>query len=420
MTFWMIALALAALAAAFVLVPGYLFNRREVSVDRKATNLSIYEERVAEYDSQLENAEINESEHAEFIVELKRTLLSDVQEEDSANEATTGWLPMAFGILIPVFAFIAYSDFGLSWGAIGDVAIAEEMQSVNPHDSDAMETNLEKLAERLKTQPDNHEGWYMLGRSYLNMGRYEESAAAFSHLLKTFTEDHSLYAYYAEALYMAEERVVTPRVAEAIDKTLALNPHDITMLEIKALGAFQREDKRGAIALFQRALAAGAEGERADLINRAIVRIQEDLGDAPMMEEVPLDELETAASSETSAKAIGRTIKVLVEVADHVDMPASTSVFVYARARSGPPMPLAVQRMTKADLPTVVTLDESMAMMQGMGLANFDQVEVLARISSTGIANASPEDYQAVSAPIDLTTKTDLIKLTISQQVKDF
>ena len=83
-------------------------------------------------------------------------------------------------------------------------------------------------------------------------------------------------------------------------------------------------------------------------------------------------------------------------------------------------MPLAVQRMTRADLPTLVTLDESMAMMQGMGLRNFDTVEVVARISSSGIANAGPEDYQALSAPIDLTGDIEVIKLNISKKVKDF
>ena len=83
-------------------------------------------------------------------------------------------------------------------------------------------------------------------------------------------------------------------------------------------------------------------------------------------------------------------------------------------------MPLAVQRMTRADLPTLVTLDESMAMMPGMGLANFDNVQVVARISASGTANAGPDDYQALSDPIDVTTETDVIKLNISKQVKDF
>ena len=447
MTFWIFAVAMSLAAAAFLLVPGYLFRRHQALGDRKAANLLIFEERVAEYDAILANNEINQEEYESFLLELKRDLLTDAAGDPAAGvpaagdpavgalagDKKIGRLPLAFALIVPLFAFVAYSDLGLSWGAINDVALAESLRADSPHDQAAMGDNVEKLAERLKSQPENFEGWYMLGRSYLNMGRYDEAAAAFAHLLETFTEDHSLFAFYAEALYMADGRVVTPRVAKAIEDTLALNPHDITMLEIKALGAYQRNERREAIGLFQRALAAGADGERADLINRAIVRIQEDLGDAPMMAEAPettlanaptdmaaLASIPTPAETKDVPVAAVRTIKVLVEVADSVSMPASTPVFVFARAVSGPPMPLAVQRMTRADLPTLVTLDESMAMMPGMGLANFDNVQVVARISASGIANAGPNDYQALSGTIDVTTETDVIKLNISKQVKDF
>ena len=313
-----------------------------------------------------------------------------------------------------------------------NVALAEELQTQSPSDGVALAKNLEALAERLKDQPDNDKGWYMLGRSYLNIGNYEQSAAAFAHMLAKFKDDHSLSAYHAEALYMADGQIVTPRVAAAIEATLALNPHDITMLEIKALGAFQSQDLRGAIGLFQRALAAGAEGERADMINRAIVRIQEDLGDAPMMAEVPIDQPPPIGSEEGRATKIqaapkaqtaaisGRRLQVLVEVADSVQIDGATPVFVFARAISGPPMPLAVQRMTRGELPQLVTLDESMAMMQGMGLANFDTVQVVARISASGIATAGPNDYQALSGSIDLTQKSEVVQLSIEKQVKDF
>ena len=105
-----------------------------------------------------------------------------------------------------------------------NVALAEELQTQSSSDDVALAKNLEALAERLKDQPDNDKGWYMLGRSYLNMGNYEQSAAAFAHMLAKFKDDHSLSAYYAEALYMADGQIVTPRVAAAIEATLALNP----------------------------------------------------------------------------------------------------------------------------------------------------------------------------------------------------
>jgi hypothetical protein len=72
-----------------------------------------------------------------------------------------------------------------------------------------------------------------------------------------------------------------------------------------------------------------------------------------------------------------------------------------------------------ADLPRLVTLDETMGMMQGMSLANFDTVVLVARISSSGIANTSPEDFQAKSGTVDVTKENPVIKLLIETRVRD-
>lgn len=114
-----------------------------------------------------------------------------------------------------------------------------------------------------------------------------------------------------------------------------------------------------------------------------------------------------------------RRLEVLVEIAPGVQVDPQARVFVFARAMRGPPMPLAVQQMTVSALPRLVTLDGSMGMMAGMSLADFDQVQVVARISSTGIANVSPDDYQALSGAVDMTINNGVISLTLSQRVKD-
>ena len=115
----------------------------------------------------------------------------------------------------------------------------------------------------------------------------------------------------------------------------------------------------------------------------------------------------------------GRSLQVLVELGDAVQADADATVFVFAKAVKGPPMPLAVQRVKVRALPALIKLDASMAMMPGIGLANFDQVQVVARISSSGIANANPDDYEVRSAKIDMTDATPVIKVTIRKRIKD-
>ena len=75
-------------------------------------------------------------------------------------------------------------------------------------------------------------------------------------------------------------------------------------------------------------------------------------------------------------------------------IPAGATLFVFAKAASGPPMPLAVQRLADAKLPLEVTLDESMAMAPGMSLSKFDQYVITARYSAAGSVQAQPGDLE--------------------------
>ncbi|MGK0397365.1 MAG: cytochrome c-type biogenesis protein CcmI, partial [Candidatus Azotimanducaceae bacterium] len=86
MTFWIFAVAMSLAAAAFLLVPGYLFRRHQTLGDRKASNVLIFEERVADYDAMLGNDEINQEQHASFLLELKRDLLSDAAGDPAAGD----------------------------------------------------------------------------------------------------------------------------------------------------------------------------------------------------------------------------------------------------------------------------------------------------------------------------------------------
>ncbi|MFT5082987.1 MAG: cytochrome c-type biogenesis protein CcmH, partial [Lentisphaeria bacterium] len=91
--------------------------------------------------------------------------------------------------------------------------------------------------------------------------------------------------------------------------------------------------------------------------------------------------------------------------------------FIYARAWQGPKMPLAIRKIKVSELPVTVTLDKSMSMAQGMDLGSFPQVEVVARISSTGSAISKAGDWQASFGPVLVASHSKKIALSIAEQL---
>ena len=97
------------------------------------------------------------------------------------------------------------------------------------------------------------------------------------------------------------------------------------------------------------------------------------------------------ASADTSATRLQVSVDVSDQVRQKFD--ANDIVFVYAKAKQGPRMPLAAERITLAALPAMIVLDDSMAMVEGMNLSAFDELVISARVSKTGSAIAQSGDY---------------------------
>lgn len=396
--FWVMAVPLALAAAAFVLLPLRLAMRREVS-SRQRINVELYEDRLAELEAERADGTLGQDEFDALKAELSRNLLTETEDSGEREEVGVrhGRAPIIAAALVPLAAVVFYADFGLSWGALDDLELAAQLRNLDPSDPAGIESAIGELARVMERQPDNDQGWFLLANSRINLGDYDGAAAAFDHLRQRYPDDANLAANYAEALFMAEEQQLTEPVRAAVDRAMKLDPDNLSMLEILGMTAYRIGDLGLAREYFQRALAAGAQGERARMLEGAIASVESTLRER--------GELPPAAAGATGGASedvgTGRSLAVRVDVADGVDVPLDAVVFVFARAAEGPPMPLAVQRLNRGSLPTTVRLDESMAMMEGMGLGNFDRVRVVARISMSG--NAAEADFEAMSDVVDLT-----------------
>jgi cytochrome c-type biogenesis protein CcmH len=436
-TFWIIALLLAVMASAFILIPVITNSRKgggkaSLEPSRSSINVAIFKERLAELEVKAREQEITAADFEMLKGELEQELLANVEPDQdldtSSQQSVSLVLPVAFALLIPLFAFMIYADWGLSFGYINDVVIARELNAVNRqaaaqggHTGEDMQAVVVRLKERLAAQPDNDEGWYMLARTLVNMGEYEEAAASFDRLVNRYPQDSTLLSYRAESLYMADARQITPRVQNAIDATLAVEPEAMNILEMLGMNAYANGQYAAAIGYFERVLAQDVSGERAEMLKQGISEAKSNLGEAPVAasQQVtmspPIGKKQDEKQPATVAKHV---INVLVEIEDGLNVAPGDTVFVFARAVQGPPMPLAVQRLTVANLPVLVRLDDTMSMVEGLNISTVGQVQVVARVSKSGKPTASPGDYQALSETLTVNDDLPVQKLRIAELVE--
>jgi len=409
--FWLIAIVLGLIASAFILAPLLFERSRTYSDERADINLSLYRERMSE----LTEAGDPE-EDAALELEAKKALLSDTADAQEPSLSLVGdrRYSIVAALLVPLFALIVYADFGLGRGALPDVGLAQAMQESDPSDPAGYRYFIQQVEQRVEQRPDDPDTLFLLARGYANLGDYGKAAPAYAKLLEHFPSDPNLLSQYAEMLYVLDDKKFTSRVSNAVNNALRVNPHDTTMLELRGIAAATEGDIPLALTWLNRALQTGVTGRRAELLRSAIAQLHSQAG-LTGAGDVLVAETNGEALAVKELQAPGRVLNVKVSAAASVDLPPGSAVFIYARAVNGPPAPLAVQRVRLDQLPMAIRLDESMAMMPGMGLANFDQVVVIARASASGQVTPAAGDYEARSIALDLTGEISPLELNITE-----
>lgn len=407
--FWFVILVLGAVAGLFVVMP-YFLRGQETIEDRDELNVDLFHDRLQDLDTHALDDTGPEGPES-LALEAKLALLDDTGDKQSIVYTQGSFRTLlVFALALPLFGLIVYHESGLNQGAIDDVHIATSLEQLSPDDPDAYARFTAQLLARLDSKPDDVDLRFLLASAYANQGLYDEAVIQYGDLAKRFPDDASVASRHAEVLFIADGRRLTPRAEQAVSRALGLNPMDITMLEVRAIGAMMSGDTGGALNWFNRALQTGVQGRRAELIRLAVRQIQQDSSPTAAAP----SSAEPSVPNEPAGK---RQIVVSVAVDPSVSVQDNAVVFIYARAEVGPRAPLAVQRLPVSALPTTVTLDESMAMMPGMGLLDFDSVVVLARISKSGQVVPAPGDYEARSEPIALTDGSYQLNLVISEQL---
>lgn len=434
---WLGVIVLALLGAAFLAWPlGHqlLAGKRAPTADRASAeqlqarlsaNIDLFREHLAELESALTEGRIDKEQFEQLKLEQERSLLEDEEalrrsEWQSPGVANSGRnLLIATVLIVPLLGVALYTALGAS----DDLRLARLQQEKaqadfqdrvhgRERDPELAQRLIEQLEARVERQPDNLQYWFMLARTAMEQGAYGRAADAYREVLRLDPESARVRAELAQALFFVENNQMTGEIAELTRSALAEDPANTTALGLAGIHAFEEEDYAAAADYWQRAVdlldprAPGTQALRSG-IERAQARLDSQ----------PESEREVAAAPSAST---GVEISLRVTLDESIEADSDQVVYVYARRHEGRPVPLAIQRLSVADLPADVVLDESMAMTPEHSLADLDEsIELVARLSATGEPTPAPGDWEASLGPLDPDKLPEDIELHIEQPVRD-
>ena len=414
--FWLFTILMLLLAIVFLVFP-LLKTHKKSSFAYKDSNLKLYDDKIKELDLDLSEGRIDQVFYKSAREELDRELLIDVPAENQQTAALhySGSvkrhpaLAIMISVFVPMITMLLYLQLGMH-NASDESFVASQQKLQQAQTQTSAQPSVDEMVSRLEQKIEKNGGtiqeWTMLARAHKYLGKYELADKAFAVALEKDTDNAQLMLERAEVMALSNNQSFSAEARELVLKAYALQPENANTLWFAGVAEYQYGNYRQAIDHLT-ALLPLAGGDQAVIkpVMSMIASSREQLvaagEDVPELKELAGIKSMAQADSQvkpakvTASAASSATLNVNVSVSDEVrrKFNADDAVFVYAKAKQGPRMPLAAQRMTLAALPASVVLDDSMAMVEGMNLSAFAQLEVSARLTKSGAAIAQSGDY---------------------------
>jgi cytochrome c-type biogenesis protein CcmH len=246
----------------------------------------------------------------------------------------------------------------------------------------AIEEMVASLAERLQQEPDDLNGWKMLGRSYLQLRRFPEAISAFERAVEIESSANGqTLADLGEVVLMQDQNAISDRAGQLFESALALEPANPKALFYAGMAAINRGDNELAATRWEALLATSPPENVREILRQRIAELR---GQAPPPTAAP-------TPMEPAAPVVTVNVEAVAEATGLA--PESATVFIIARDPNQPSPPIAAVRRQVSELPAAVTLGDSDAMIPGRVPSGFAQLEIVARISMSGQPIAQSGDW---------------------------
>ena len=370
------------IALLFIIVP-FLKKERVVTITHNANAqlISIYEQRLVELQTDLDNQRIDSQNHSEAIIELKRRLLNELSPEKSLNSRGDNRIFALTGAAFLIaLAGIFYAMTGsqqqiAAWhdamDNLADYGQRAVMQKGEPLTKNELQAFALALRTKLSQSGDDEVAWMLLGRVALMLNEFDMAKQSFDKTLKINPDNMQALVSYSQVLLLEGSEENMTRAAGMLSKVLQAQPNNLDAISLLALIAFERKDWLQAKAAFEVLLASMDESDtRYAMINQRISEI-----------DLQIAQQNVATSGDQLAdQSIQVTVDIDSQLADK--QPNNGILFVFAKAAKGSPMPLAVVKLTDYSFPITVELSDANAMMAGLNLSSASEIIISARISN--------------------------------------
>ncbi|MCW8934425.1 MAG: c-type cytochrome biogenesis protein CcmI [Gammaproteobacteria bacterium] len=413
------AIVLVLLAVVFI-VPTLRRKNYAFSDEYDDLNIDIAKDRLKELKVQLEAGEISQQIYQQMHDELESTLALDLANESKKESISisikekNSISPIVFAVFIPLMAIVVYYQLGDFEAATGTRIEATQIPAAENRQQMSLEDAVIKLEQRLAEQPENPEGWFMLAKTYMTMKYFHKAVTAYEKVISQVGEEPEVLLRYADALAMTEGGSLNGAAKPVVDKIIRLLPDNPAVLWMAGTAENQQGNHAKALTYWYRLRPMlTEEADSLAQLDALIKGSESQLNSTEMAELKQADPLiETSVVEATVAAEIVVTVELDPAFKDKVL--ATDTLFIFAKAMQGPPMPLAAVKQTVSALPITVSLNDAMAMMPQMKLSNFDQVKILAVISKSGQPGTQPGDLFAEVSPVNVKNQ-EKVKLVINQ-----
>ena len=378
-------------------------------------NAQVFRERLQELEQDAAAGRLDEPTFILLKTELERQMLGLTA---SAAAGTTGRITRRgmFGFIVLLLVMVSVGYSALAWRPdlwkwwsvqtrTGPV-VDQLFHGDNPGEEVLKQQTLADMVRvmqwRLQRNPTDTEGWYMLGMSYLQGELPDQAAEAFDHAHNLAPDRDDIALAFAQTLVFSERGQLNARSRSLLQQVLNHHPdHEGAML-LMGMGAYRSGDYPTALEYLPK------------LRELHIART----GDSTSGAIVELDKAIAIAKAGGEKAVAGPGVDVTVKLDDTLrpKLAPGSTLFIFAKALSGPPMPLAVVRQSADRFPVSVHLDDSQGMVPGMNLSRFQSVIISARITRSGNPVGEKGDLEAIAVPLTQNGKTQQVDLMINQE----